>query len=49
MMLLPDEMYRSTGRKYRVTFGKPIPIDSLGTSRSDYEWAQDIRERVYKI
>ena len=49
MMLLPDEMYRSTGRKYKVTFGKPIPVESLDNSKSDYEWAQDIRERVYEI
>ena len=49
MMLLPDEMYRSTGRKYRVTIGKPIPVSSLDKSRTDYEWAQEIREKVYAL
>lgn len=49
MMLLPDEMYRSTGRKYKVTFGKPIAISTLDGSKNDYDWAQDIRERVYKL
>lgn len=49
MMLLPDEMYRSTGRKYRVTIGKPIPVSSLDKSRTDYEWAQQIREKVYAL
>ena len=49
MMLLPDEMYRSTGRKYRITFGKPIPIASLDKSKSDFEWAQEIRKTVYEL
>lgn len=49
MMLLPDEMYRSRGRKYRITFGKPIPVSSLDSSKSDKEWAQEIRTRVYRL
>ena len=49
MMLLPDEMYRSKGRKYRITIGKPIPIDSLDRSKSDFEWAQEIRKNVYEL
>ncbi len=49
MLLLPDEMYRSTGRRYRITFGKPIPIDSLDKSKTDAEWAQDIRKVVYEL
>ena len=49
MMFLPDEMYRSRGRKYRITFGKPIPISSLDRSRSDSEWAQVIRDKVYEL
>ena len=49
MMLLPDEMYRSTGRKYKITFGKPISIDSLDKSKTDAEWAQEIRKKVYSL
>ncbi len=49
MLLLPDEMYRSAGKKYKITFGKPIPVSSLDKSKSDYEWAQIIRERVYEL
>ena len=49
MMLLPDEMYRSKGRKYKITFGKPIPISGLDKSKSDYEWAQEIRARIYEL
>lgn len=49
MMFLPDEMYRSTGRKYKVTFGGPISIASLDKSKSDHEWAQEIRSKVYEL
>ena len=49
MMLLPDEMYRSKGRKYKITIGKPIAVSSLDKSKSDNEWAQEIRKHVYEL
>lgn len=49
MMLLPDEMYKSTGRKYTITFGKPIPVESLDKSKTDYEWANVIKDIVYGL
>ena len=49
MMLLPDEMYRSTGRKYRITFGKPVSVSGLDNSKSDYDWAQEIRAAAYNL
>lgn len=49
MMLLPDEMYKSKGRKYKITIGKPVPISSLDKSKTDLEWAQEIRKHVYEL
>lgn len=49
MLMLPDEMYKSAGRKYRITFGKPIPVETLDRSRTDIEWAQEIRKTVYEL
>lgn len=49
MMMLPDEMYKSKGRKYKVTIGKPIPISSLDKSKNDTQWAQEIRKKVYEL
>lgn len=49
MMLLPDEMYKSKGRKYTITFGKPISIDSFDKSRTDAQWAQEVRKSVYEL
>lgn len=49
MMLLPDEMYKSRGRKYRITFGKPISIADMDKSKSDHAWAQEVRKTVYEL
>lgn len=49
MMTLPSEMCNSVGRKYTITFGKPIPVADLDKSRSDHEWAQEIRKKVYEL
>lgn len=49
MMLLPDEMYKSKGRKYKITIGKPVPISSMDRSKTDLEWAQEIRKHVYEL
>ena len=49
MMLLPDEMYRSTGKKYKITIGKPIPVSEFDKSKSDHEWAQTVRSKVYDL
>ena len=49
MMLLPDEMYRSKGRKYKIKIGKPIAISEIDKSKSDKEWAQEIRKHVYGL
>ena len=49
MMTLPSEMVRSAGKTYKVTIGKPVAITSLDSSKSDFEWAQEIRRRVYEL
>ena len=48
-MLLPDEMYRSKGRKYRIKIGEPIPVSSFDSSKNDFEWAQEVRQKVYNL
>lgn len=49
MLMLPDEMYKSAGRKYRITFGEPISISSFDKSKTDAEWAQEVRNAVYSL
>lgn len=49
MMMLPSEMYKSTGNKYTITIGKPLPISDFENSRPDIEWAQVVRSKVYEL
>ena len=49
MALLPDEMYRSRGRHYVVRIGNPIPWESFDEERTSMEWADFVKEQVYKL
>ena len=49
MLFLPDEMYRSRHGEYKVIIGKPIPWTVFDKSKSPYQWAQEVREQVYKL
>lgn len=49
MALLPDEMYRSRGRHYRVVFGRPIMPATFDHSRTAAEWAEWTKQLVYTI
>lgn len=49
MALLPDEMYRSRGNHYTVRIGRPISWKTFDKSKKPVEWAQFVREEVYKI
>lgn len=48
--LLPGEVIRSKGKKFRIVFGKPLPIDSLRESGlSPRQLAEKIRNMVPQI
>ncbi len=49
MALLPDEMYRSRGKHYRVVIGKPIPWETFDKSRTPMKWAEFVKQEVYKL
>jgi len=49
MLFLPDEMYKFKQKTIKITYGKPIPIDTFDKSRSDQDWASLLREHVYKL
>ncbi len=49
MALLPDEMYRSRGRRYEVRIGKPIPWQSFSPEHSAREWALHVEDIVYGL
>ena len=49
MAFLPDEMYRSRGKRFEVRFGKPIPYQTFDKTRSHAQWALWVEDEVYKI
>lgn len=49
MLYLIDEFYRQKNQTLKITFGKPIPWQSLDKSRTDSEWATQIRNYSYNM
>lgn len=49
MIYLPSEMFKSKGKTFTITVGKPIDWKSFDNSRKPVQWAADVRSRVYKL
>ena len=49
MIYLPDEMFRSKHKTFRIHFGKPIPWQTFDNSKKPAEWAEWIKNKVYKL
>lgn len=49
MLYLADEMMKKKNAEFTVTFGKPIPWQSLDSSKRPIQWAQEIKESVYTL
>ena len=49
MLHLADEMFKNRHKTFKVTIGKPIPWQTFDKSRSATEWADYVRELVYKL
>lgn len=49
MLYLADEMYKNRHKTFRVTIGKPIPWQTFDRSKTPAEWAEYVREVVYKL
>ena len=49
MLYLADEMMKQKNEEFTITFGKPIPWQSLDNSKRPAEWAKEIKESVYEL
>ena len=49
MIYLPDEMFKSKHKTFRIHFGKPIPWQTFDSSRKPAEWAEWVEEIVYNL
>ncbi len=49
MLYLADEMFKNRHKTFKVVIGKPIPWQTFDHSKSPVEWADYVRELVYKL
>jgi len=49
MLFLPREMFKSKGSTLKIRFGKPIPWQTLDSSKTASVWAQEVKEIVYGL
>ncbi len=49
MALLPAEMFAQRGKTFTITFGKPIPWQTFDKRHTPAEWAQMVKDHVYRL
>jgi putative hemolysin len=49
MLYLVDEMFKNRHKTFHITIGKPIPWQRFDKSKTSIEWADYVRELVYKL
>ncbi len=49
MLYLPDEMFKQQEKKVRIIFGKPVPYTTFTKKYTHHEWAQKMKEHVYRL
>lgn len=49
LALLPSEMFRKKNKTIKVRIGKPISYKTFDKSLSHIDWAQKVKEQVYKL
>lgn len=46
MLFLVDELFNKKGEQFVITFGKPVPYTSFDDSRTDLQWAEELKNTV---
>ena len=49
MLYLADEMFKNRHKTFTLTIGKPIPWQTFDKSKTPSEWAQYVKDVVYKL
>lgn len=48
MFYLPEEMFKNRNQTFKIKIGKPIPWQTFDKTKSPKEWAQWVRQLVYR-
>ena len=46
MLYLVDELFKQSGNEFVITFGKPIPYSTFDRSKTDLQWAAEVKDKV---
>jgi 1-acyl-sn-glycerol-3-phosphate acyltransferase len=49
MLYLVDEMAKQKGKTIKMIFGQPIPYTTFDRSKTDVQWAEFVKEKVYAL
>lgn len=49
MLCLPDETFRQRNKHFTLYIGEPIPWQTFDRSKKPLEWAQEVKEAVYRL
>ncbi len=49
MIMLVDELFKQKHNNFVITFGEPIPWQTFDNSKSDQEWADWVKEKLYRL
>ena len=49
MLYLSDETFKQKHKSFEITFGKPIPYQTFDKRMSHIEWAQKVKNHVYRL
>lgn len=49
MFYLADEFFKQKGKTLKVTVGKPISYTTFNKDKTQQEWADEVRKRVYEL
>ena len=49
MIFLVDELFNKKGHEFVVTFGKPVPYTTFDKTKTDHQWAAEIKDMVEQL
>ena len=49
MLYLADELFKQKDKTINITYGTPIPSSTFDKSKKDQEWAQWVKQEMYKL
>ena len=49
MLYLIDETLKQKNKTYTITIGKPIPFSTFDKTKTDLDWAQFVKKKVYSL